>query len=70
MPMYGGYREGSMKAARLLEWYGGTGWRGILEDTALGDAGVILALTVVVSMMSAGICAALCRRLFLGEGRG
>jgi hypothetical protein len=70
IPMYGGYGEGSMKAARLLRWYwqDSSRWRGVLADTAPGDAGFILALTAIVALMSAGICAALCLRLFRREG--
>jgi hypothetical protein len=43
-------------------------WRGVLADTVPGDAGIILALTSLVVLMSAGICALLCRRFFLQKG--
>jgi hypothetical protein len=70
IPMYSGYGEGSMKATRLFQWYlqGSIRWRGILTDTVPVDAGIILALTSLVVLMSAGICALLCRRFFLHKG--
>lgn len=70
IPMYSGYGEGRMTAARLLQWYGRdwSRWMALLADTALGDAGSILALTIAVALMSAGISAALCWRLLLAKG--
>ena len=69
IPMYGGHGDGNMKAVRLLRWYwqDSSRWKGVLADTALGDATFILALTAIVALMSAGICGTLCLGVFRRE---
>ena len=70
IPMYAGYGQGSMKAAALWNWYFADPhrWRSILSQTALGNADLILVLTAAVVIMSAVLCAVLCRQFISPRG--
>jgi hypothetical protein len=70
IPMYSGFNQGRMTAARLFQWYAAdrSHWMAVLADTALGEAGLVLVLTAAVVLMSAGISAALCRSILSAKG--